>query len=137
MKHVTFAELLTYPSGTIFQEFGKQGLGEPQVFGGPFSANDFTCAPLFPSETGPEVFGGYRIQYLKMHGCEDAEWLVYYPSGFGRDGLYNDANRYFVIWEKADRRKFAEWLLDPDKAAAEMNDDPMAMIAIPLDDRMS
>ena len=136
MKYVTFAELLASPAGTIFQEFGKQGLSEPQVFGDAFGANDFTCAQLFPSETGPEVFGSYREQYVNKHGCEDAKWLVYYPSGFGRDGLYNDDNRHFVIWEDADRRKFAEWLLNPE-AADEMNDDPMAMISVPIDDRMS
>jgi len=136
MKYVTFAELLTYPAGTIFQEFGKNGLSEPQVFGDAVGSTDFTCAQLFPSETGPEVFGGYREQYVNKHGCEDAGWVVYYPGGFGRDGLYED-NRHFVIWEEQDRKKFAEWLLDPEKAAGEMNDDPIAMISVPVDDRAS
>jgi hypothetical protein len=41
-----------------------------------------------------------------------------------------DITRHYLVWEKGDRRKFAEWLLDPTKAAAEQNDDPCALIRV-------
>lgn len=57
------------------------------------------------------------------------DYGIWYPSGFDRDGMF-DITRHYLVWEKGDRRKFAEWLLDPTKAAAEQNDDPCALIRV-------
>jgi hypothetical protein len=41
-----------------------------------------------------------------------------------------DTSRHYLVWEEADRRKFAEWILDPARAAAEQNDRPLALIRV-------
>jgi hypothetical protein len=136
MKYIDFKTLLACEDGTIFQEMGRNGLDDPQVFGGACDGIDFVAAPLFAAEAFTESFGGYREKYLAAHGCPNADYVVLYPSGFGRDGLYDLNNdRHFVVWELEDRIKFAAWLLDPKVAVAEMNNDPMAMIEIPIEDR--
>ena len=127
MKLVDHNGLMLEPEGTIFQEFGKRGLGEPQVFGGPCGQCDYVTAKLFPNDNCFYTFGG-TLDLAKLSVTED-DYGIWYPSGFGRDGMF-DTSRYYLIWEEQDRKKFAEWLLDPVKAANEQNSDPIALIQV-------
>ena len=136
MKIINWKALMLEPEGTVFQEYSfKNGLGDVQVFGGPNSDrpdnNDFVSASLLPRAIGLEVFGDEdKIRVMSKFNLEPThDWfIISYPIGFGRDGLF-ETNRFFLVWETADRKKFAEWLLDPTKCAAEMNDDPHALIS--------
>ena len=133
MKLVDFTELMEMPVGTIFQEFGKFGLGVPHVFGGTQGDSDYIEAVLLPYDNSVDTLGN-NAELFKKYGLEGREYGIWYPSGFGRDGSY-DKNRHYLIWEKEDRKKLAEWLLNPTKAVDEMNDDPHALIQVDWDIR--
>lgn len=128
MKLVDHAGLMALPDGTIFQEFNKLGLSAPKVFGG-VCGNDYLEADLLPTENFINAFGDYERKILDKFNITNSGYGIWYPSGFGRDGTF-EHERHYLIWEELDRRKIAEWLLDPVKTAAEMNDDPHALIEV-------
>lgn len=126
MKFVTKAELWELPKGTIYQEFGKCGLGPPMVFGGHLNGIDYVEASLLPEENHCDV--GHPPEILARFGLTSADYAIWYPSGFGRNGLFTDAPDCFLVWEQADREQLAAWLLDPAKCAEQMNEDAYAMV---------
>lgn len=124
MKLIDHTELMTMPNGTVYQEFGKTGLGPPMVFGGQLDfGSDYTTANLLPEDN----FGS-------AIGADEDGYFIFYPSGFGRDGFF-DPTRHYIVWEEDDRKKIAKWLLDPAKAFDQMNDDPHAIIAVDVNIR--
>ena len=52
------------------------------------------------------------------------------PSDYGRWALY-EYDRLYLIWEEEDRKRLAGWLLDPEKAADQMEDDSYTIIEVP------
>lgn len=132
MKIVDHAGLMTMPRGTIFQELRNgMSLGDPMIFGGPTGVGgDYTEAGLLPHANHLDVHGYHLPGIRHKFVVPEDGYGVWYPSGFGRDGMY-DASRHYLIWERKDRERIASWILDPDRAWAEQNDDPHALIQIP------
>lgn len=131
MRFISLAELRGMPPGTIYQEYtSRNGLSEPQVFGEAFSPNDYTEADLLPRWGFTSCFGGYEAAILNKLGVAQSVMAVWYPSGFGRNGYYEKEGT-FLLWEEADRKRFAEWLLDPEKLANEVNDDDITLVPTP------
>lgn len=129
MRFISQDELMRQPPGTIYQEYKEYDLGPPMVFGGPMEENiDYIEADFLPTVTIESVFGG--SPFLKEKGLDKPGFLAYYQSGFGRNG-YFEKDGVFLLWETEDRKRYAEWLLNPEKLANEVNDDPVWIAKAP------
>lgn len=113
MRLVNFDEFMTLPEGTVYQSYSPHIVGDLCIKS-PFldSKDDFMDAALTPISVMPE-------DKLCLH----------LPSGFGRWGLF-DKSAQFIVYEDADRERLARWLLNPNQAVEEMNDDPVVDIVI-------
>lgn len=135
MKILTWAEMMTMPPGTIYQDYKPRIVGDVMIlsevlFGTDRKPIDYVTATITPQGIDPGSWGRYEAAIRAQHKLPDrCDEVVAYPSGFGRDGYY-EQNRLYLVWEEADRKKMAEWLLDPQKAMAEMNDDPHAVVVV-------
>lgn len=129
MRFVTYAELMQLPKGTIAHAVESDELGQPFVFGGQIGDSDFTRANFLPEQGHASYYGGDKAVLAKW-GVGERDWVVHYPTNFGRDGYY-ETKRMYLVWEQADRAKFAAWLLDPALCAKEQNDDPHVMLKVP------
>lgn len=115
MRLVEWTEFHTLPSGTIFQEWEPHWLGPLEILA-EFWGRDFVAAELTPS-----CISGDNLE--RGHALENADMLIAMPSGFGRDGVFDHEKRRWLIWDEADRKRLAGWLLDPAAAVAVQNDD--------------
>jgi hypothetical protein len=114
MRLVKWDEFKTLPNGTIFQDYSVHHLGTLNVLGGVLHDIDFVSAELLPS-----------------CGMGDSDpCVIKHPSGFGRDGYFDLEKRTWLIWEDADRKRLADWLLGD--ATKGQNDDGM-IYQVPLD----
>jgi hypothetical protein len=103
------------------------------IFGGANPQfSDFVEAPLLPQMNIPAVFHREGLQHLGI-GENDPVEVIFTPSGFGRDGLYQHEGRRWLIWDEADRARLAGWLLDPVKAVREQNDEAHAFVLLPVE----
>ena len=132
MKLISHAQLLEQPEGTVFQEFGQHGLGPVMLFGGKCGERDYTESYLFPNESSADI--GFPPEVLTKFGVDRRDYIIYYPSGFGRDGMFDDT-RVYLIWEQKDRERLAAWLLDPVAAVQHQNDDPYEVVKADWDIR--
>lgn len=127
MKIVDYAGLMKEPEGTIYQDIYDGRLGHLQIFGGgsSYENKDYNNAQFTPTLNYTYVFGWTieetRKAYPFLLADRDVE-VIWYPSGFGRDGMF-DYDRKYLVWELKDREKFAAWLLDPELAVSQVNDD--------------
>jgi hypothetical protein len=132
MRFITYDELMTMPAGTVYQEYhdGRGQLDPSMVFGGQIGIGlDFTEAMFLPILNFVSSLGD---GYLREHKLDDKLWAVWYPSGFGRNGFF-ERKGTFLLWEEADRKRYAEWLLDPEKLANEVNDDDIVLVPVPIE----
>ena len=135
MKLVSFKDLCAMPVGTVFQEYQPHYLGELCIFGGALpegsdDPRDFLQASLLPSC----MLGSYwHSEPMKLADGsvtnEDGCYIVT-PSDYGRWALY-EHDRQYLIWEEEDRKRLAGWLLDPAKAADQMQDASYTIIKTP------
>jgi hypothetical protein len=137
MRFIKFDELMTMPAGTIYQKYDSEcgGLGPPLVFGEPIRFRDrkvvnYAEADFLPTLGFTDSLGHLGKQILQERGLLDAIQAVWYPSGYGRNGVF-EKSVTFLLWEEADRRRFAEWLLDHEKLANELNDDDVTIAHVP------
>jgi hypothetical protein len=134
MKLVTLDEFLGLPTGTIFHEYSPHNLG-PLMIRGPVRGHipgrppDFLMAALTPAT----IFGNYWSDEPEIlpDGTESNPNGLYVivPEGFGGWGLY-DRKIQFLVYEDGDRERLAAWILDPNKAVEQMNDDPHQIIDV-------
>lgn len=134
MKILTWAEMMTMPPGTIYQDYKPRIVGPVMILGEVMLTNgkpvDYVVATVTPEGSNVSSWGQYEAGLREKYALAlEAEEIVSYPTGFGRDG-YFETNRLYLVWEEADRKKIAEWLLDPAKCLAEMNDDPHALVVV-------
>lgn len=135
MKLVSFGELCGMPDGTVFQEYEPHNLGNLCIFGGArnydrTTPRDFLQASLLPSATfgssfardAPALPNGSSVNPNALYICT--------PEGFGGWGKY-DKDAQFLVWEREDCLRLANWLINPKKAVDEMNNDPHAIIEVP------
>ena len=138
MRLVSYAELMALPEGTIYQSYEPHNLGNPMIFGGPLKNDageiiDYVEASFLPSAMTADYFGDSAdADALRgKFGATASDLVILYPSNFGRNGLFEKAGT-FLVWDQADWQRLAEWLIDPTKCEAEQNDDPHAMIVVPV-----
>lgn len=134
MRVVGWDEFRKMPDGTIFQEVLENShiLGDLMIFGGASEEiEDFVAADLLPEMNWPSVMGEEGMQHLGIREGEPVE-VIFSPSGFGRDAMYDCAKRRWLIWEQADRERLAGWLLDPAKAVEDQNSDTPDFVLLPL-----
>ena len=62
----------------------------------------------------------------------DNDNIISSPSIFGREDYHDDKKTYrFLVWEKADRERFAKWLLmELQDLADEMNSDTPTILIV-------
>jgi hypothetical protein len=137
MRLITYDELMAMPAGTIYQEYDHErgDLGPPMVFGEPIGSRDekvvdYAEAEFLPTLGFTDQLGHVGKQILQERGLSGAIQAVWYPNGYGRNGYFKREG-WFLLWEEADRRRFAEWLLDPEKLADEVNDDEIVLVTVP------
>jgi len=131
MKIVNWTEFKKQPMGTIFQEI-LEGVGELQPLSilthvdNEETTNDFYYAQLTPEMVDIGTLGDYRPSELKSFNGD----VVLHPSGIGRYGRYdlisNETKRW-LIWENVDRERLAHWLLNPEMAVGQQNDDDLIL----------
>lgn len=135
MKLVTFKELCEMEEGAIFQSYSTHQLGEIMIFGGSLPENrmvgempvDFVQAPLLPCAQRGGVFGDHPKTLPDGSVTKADEFYLVTPSGYARWGLYDYSIRY-LVWEREDRERLAQWLLFPLLADKEMNEDAQSII---------
>lgn len=131
MRIVDWAEFSTLPPGTIYQQVSPYSLGDLSVVGKVLShggqPRDFVEENLLPSAMGSEYFGKGTFEHEGVtfpDGCP----IVMWPSHSCRDGMY-EFKRRWLIWDEADRKRLAGWLLDPSK----VGDGPEVLLKIEED----
>ncbi len=121
MKVLRWEKFSKLPPGTIFQVGEPSRLEELQVLievlvykvyddDKEALPHDFYCADLLPSITSHYTLGKDLAERL---GLEREGESVMHPHGYGRDGIYIHDERLFFVWEREDRERLANWLLDP------------------------
>lgn len=120
MRIVRWAEFRTLPRGTIFQEYHPHHLGELMILGDAGNMDDYVASSLMPQA----VMGDY-------FPFPTDDFVIATPVGFGRDGVFDHDKRRWLVWGDSDRTRLAGWLLNPDIAASQQNDDrPHAIIGV-------
>lgn len=125
MELLNYEQMMKMPEGTIYQEYTPHFLSSILIFGGRLGELDYVEAELFPAATmadGPTRPLGVGVNDL----------LIQYPGGFGRNGMF-DKSKHYVVWDEADRKLFAYWLLNPQEAVKRQNDDPVGLVIVPLE----
>ena len=117
MKLLGLQDFLKEPSGTVYQEYEPHHLGDLSIKADSLTG-DFLEATLTPSCTMPSSGEGRKTP---------ESIAIDQPSGFGRWGLF-DENARFLVYEKEDRERLSRWLLNPEVAVEEMNNDPVVRI---------
>jgi hypothetical protein len=109
MKIVSFQEFCKLPDNTVFHPLDEHGnVGELSIRGEIIYSDgepvDYAEAVLTPRK--------HRVS-IESH------------TGWGRWALFDYDTKYLVYLD-ADRQRLAGWLLDPDRAANEINDEPQS-----------
>lgn len=135
MKLVSFKDFCAMPVGTVFQEYQPHYLGELCIFGGALpegsdDPRDFLYASLLPSCMLGNYWHSEHVKLTNGSMTNDDGYYIVTPSDYGRWALY-EYDRQYLIWEDADRKRLADWLLNPTEAATQMNDGPLAIIETP------
>lgn len=128
MKIVDWAELSKMPPGTIFQGIAPYHTGDLQVLGAVHAEVHLIAAPLLPTCCGVATLS-LSDEEMARHGVSDGDAVVFTPTGNSRDYGPGFSNRW-LVWEQADRERLAGWLLDPEKACAQTNDDPHVLLKV-------
>jgi hypothetical protein len=119
VKVLRWEEFSKLPPGTIFQVGERSRLEELQVLvvvlvydldGEEPAPHDFYCAELLPGITSHYTLGKEGAERM---GLSREGESVMHPNGYGRDGMYIHDERLFFVWEKEDRERLANWLLEP------------------------
>jgi len=128
MKIVGWNELAKMPPGTVFQSIAPYQTGDLQILGDVWHGVHLISAPLLPTCCGVETLSLSDAE-MEKHGVTDRDAAVFTPTGHGRDYGPGPGNQW-LVWEQADRERLAGWLLDPEKAAGEMNGDPAVLMKV-------